>query len=420
MSFLRPIKELKKNLLILMTGTFLGQVFPIAFSPILTRIYSPDDFGSLTLFIAALAILGSISSLRYEQAIIQPKSDEDSEALLVLSLTINVIFSVCILTVLLVYQNHVLFWLGTTSGSWIYLIPAAVFSSGWIQILGYWNTRYGRYRSISESKVAQGMGTALIQWAAAVGTFGSGLIVGYVGGLFAGLFYFFSKNLTSKNKICSKVILYKLPTVAKYYSHFPKYSAFGAILDNISLNMPALILNNYFDSHTTGTFGLTFRIMNMPMSLVATALSQVLFQKIAGMHHNESQAIRAIILKIFLTLLLSMIPLVGLIEIFGEPMFAFVFGESWRPAGRMAGILIIASAVRFAVSPLSCVLALKQNVRLGVLWQCIYFLTIVTTLLTFKKEPIDFLLRVFVIHEVLLYSLYFYFILLGAKSKGRN
>ena len=50
-----------KNVLTLMTGTTVAQAIPIAISPILTRIYTPSDFGLLALFIAITAIFGNIA-----------------------------------------------------------------------------------------------------------------------------------------------------------------------------------------------------------------------------------------------------------------------------------------------------------------------------------------------------------------------
>ncbi len=41
---LKPKSEFSKNVLTLMTGTTIAQAIPIAISPILTRIYTPEDF----------------------------------------------------------------------------------------------------------------------------------------------------------------------------------------------------------------------------------------------------------------------------------------------------------------------------------------------------------------------------------------
>ena len=54
-----------KNILELATGTSIAQFIPILISPILTRIYTPEDFGLFALFIAITVMFGSIANGKY-------------------------------------------------------------------------------------------------------------------------------------------------------------------------------------------------------------------------------------------------------------------------------------------------------------------------------------------------------------------
>ena len=71
----KPKSEFNRNILTLMTGTTIAQAIPIAISPILTRIYTPEDFGIFAIFLAITLIIGSIANGRYELAIMIPKKD---------------------------------------------------------------------------------------------------------------------------------------------------------------------------------------------------------------------------------------------------------------------------------------------------------------------------------------------------------
>ena len=86
---LKPKSEFSKNVLTLMTGTTIAQAIPIAISPILTRIYTPEDFGVLALFVAITSIFGSIANGRYELAIMLPKKDENAINIFALGLIIT-------------------------------------------------------------------------------------------------------------------------------------------------------------------------------------------------------------------------------------------------------------------------------------------------------------------------------------------
>ena len=412
--------KFKRNVFTLMMGTLVAQAIPIAVSPILTRLYSPGDFGMLTLFVSVFAVLSAISALRYELAIMQPELDEDAVALVVLSLIITAGFCSALVALITLFGDRIVALLGIQGGTWLYFIPLGVFFGGAVQALGYWHSRHQRFQRISQGKIAQGMATVGIQCGANSLALGSGLISGYVGGLGISLFVFCRGVWKNEKDIFKKVTFDSLRRNARTYKDFPKYSVIGALADNASLQMPVFILNRFFDAHSTGCFGLTFRVLNLPMALAASSLSQVLYQRLSTMQYSEPEAVRSLILKIFLLLLVAMVPVIGVAAFFGEPLFALVFGEPWRVAGSMAGVLVFAVAIRFAVSPLSSVLALSQNIRLGVIWQTTYFFTISITLYIFSDKSLDLFLRAFVVHEMFLYGFYLYLILRGSELGKLN
>ena len=74
----KPKSEFSQNVLTLMTGTTLAQAIPIIISPILTRIYTPEDFGLLALFLSITNIIGSVANGRYELAIMLPKKNDNA------------------------------------------------------------------------------------------------------------------------------------------------------------------------------------------------------------------------------------------------------------------------------------------------------------------------------------------------------
>jgi O-antigen/teichoic acid export membrane protein len=74
-----------------MTGTTIAQAIPIAISPILTRLYSPDDFGIFALYMSITSITGVVSTGRYELAVMLPKKDEDAMNIAVLSVFIALV-----------------------------------------------------------------------------------------------------------------------------------------------------------------------------------------------------------------------------------------------------------------------------------------------------------------------------------------
>ncbi|MEA1954754.1 MAG: translocase, partial [Campylobacterota bacterium] len=89
-----------------MTGTTIAQAIPIAISPILTRIYTPEDFGVFALFIAITAIFGGIANARYELAIMLPKKDEDAINIFALGFVITSLISLVLLVLVVAFNDY--------------------------------------------------------------------------------------------------------------------------------------------------------------------------------------------------------------------------------------------------------------------------------------------------------------------------
>src|SRR5690606_28082706 len=139
-----------RNILTLLTGSTLAQAIPIAITPILTRIYTPSDFGVFAIFLAITTILGSIANGRYELAIILPEKEGDAINIAVLGIAIcGAIFAFLLLLVIL-FNNQIVTLLGIEEiGGWLYLVPFSVLFIGIFNILNYLNTRLSLYKNIA-------------------------------------------------------------------------------------------------------------------------------------------------------------------------------------------------------------------------------------------------------------------------------
>ena len=97
--------------------------------------------------------------------------------------------------------------------------------------------------------------------------------------------------------------------------------------------MPVLMLTKFYSSAVTGMFSLTFRVLNMPTSIVSSAISQVLFQKVVEISHNEPEKLDKYIIKMFFYFFSWLISQwFSYIVFWGDTLFAFVFGEEWGQA----------------------------------------------------------------------------------------
>ena len=75
---LLPKNAFARGISLLVGGTAGAQLLTILAAPALTRQYGPEDFGLLAVYASLLALIGVISSLRYELAIPLPVGDAEA------------------------------------------------------------------------------------------------------------------------------------------------------------------------------------------------------------------------------------------------------------------------------------------------------------------------------------------------------
>ncbi|HIB85036.1 MAG TPA: translocase, partial [Chromatiaceae bacterium] len=181
---LKPKSEFSHNVITLMTGTTLAQAIPIAISPILTRLYTPEDFGVLALYMAVTALVSAIATGRYELAIMLPKNDVDAANIVALTITVTSMISLVTLSVVMIYNTEITLLLGNPEiSNWLYIVPLTVFLTGVYQSLNYWSNRKKHYKRLSTSRVLQsgtGAGASLSMGGA--GFSSGGLIIGQIVG----------------------------------------------------------------------------------------------------------------------------------------------------------------------------------------------------------------------------------------------
>lgn len=409
--------EIIRNTFTLMMGTVFSQAIPIATIPILTRIFTPEDFGLLALYGACVTILGVIIAGRYEITIMLPKSDEEAKTLLQISIIISfLIATLLFIPILFLNEEIVNFLANENIAPWLYLLPVSALLTGIYQSLTYWNNRQKNFKVIAVSRVNQSLTQGLIQTSLGFLKISGGLIIGQTIGIASSVILLTKKDKTHKR---IKDIKNKNAIIRKMleYRKFPQYSILGSLCDTAAAQMPIFILTRFYSQTITGVFSLTFRVLNIPAIVISAAVGQVFFQKIVEINHTAPEKLNKYIIKTFIILLLTYLPAIPILFIWGDDLFAFVFGEKWREAGVYAGYLVIAVAIRFAVSPLSTVMGLEKNVKTGVFWQVLYFCTIIPTLYLSSSLPIKQFFIIFTIHELILYFIYLTLIIKSSKTK---
>jgi O-antigen/teichoic acid export membrane protein len=190
-----------------MLGTTVAQAIPIIISPILTRIYSPEEFGLLILFMSIVSILSVIVSLRYERAIIQPLDDEDAISLVVISMLVTIGVSTVLTILINIFYTQIQELIGNNEIDILkYWVPFAVLITGFYNSLYEWHVRKKQFALSAKIVMSKGAVTAGGQVGLGTMMFPGGLIFGYLMGIFIAFFLLFKSFIKNKDfliLICS-------------------------------------------------------------------------------------------------------------------------------------------------------------------------------------------------------------------------
>jgi len=409
--------EFNRNVTKLVLGTGFAQIIPIALTPILTRIYSPEDFGIFAIYMAIASILGVIATARYELSIVLPKNDKNALDIFYLCNIVSFSLSFIFFIFIYIFTEELNIFIGLDSYSNIlFLLPLSIIAAGLLQSLSYLLVRRKEFSSLSKSKIflSGGYSSSQLTFGSIFSASGLNLSIGYISGQFFSIFYLIKKNWAFlKSRDFSTRRIYN---IAKKYKKFPMYSSPGAIMDTSAVQVPIILINKFFNSNLTGQFSLTMRIINLPLAFIGSSISQVLLNKIADSDHTHPDRVLPLLISLTFKLLIFILPLVIICFLFGEELFVYVFGPNWAFAGSLAAPISIVIAIRFVVSPLSAVLTLDRNIKLAAAWQGLYFTSTVIILTVAAQIGFESFIKYFVINELIMYSIYYFLIIRGSLS----
>lgn len=377
LSRLKPKSEFSRNVLILMTGTTIAQAIPIAISPILARIYTPEDFGVFALFIAIISILGIIISARYDFAIILPKKDKDALHLLILSVLINFVLCLIFLIIVIIFNEKITLFLANPEISiWLYFVPFSLFTIGIYQSLSFWANRKKYYKELSISRVSQSSSSSVSNLAIGLIGFNNiGLIVGQILGQTIATLILIKLTWS---EIRTKLIFFKkikLFAIAKRYSKFPKYDILASLINVSSHQLTHILINIIFGAVNAGLFYFTQKILSLPISLIASSISDVFRQEATKEYQqfgNAWMVYKKTLRKLFF---LGLIPSI-ILFLYSVEIFVLIFGEQWRISGEYAQILVPMLFLQFISSPLSSMLYIAEKQNINLVLQIVLFLLV--------------------------------------------
>ena len=344
-------KSFSFSVITLVTGTTIAQTITVASVPLITRLYTPEDFGIFTVYLSIIALLAPLMSGRYELAIPIASAIENALELIVLCLVL--ILWMTLLSSLGVWLLSDFIIMRTNTPGlrpFLWLIPFCLFGMGLYQVFYNLALREKFFSAIARTKFIQSLGQALLQ--VGIGCFNLGilgLIAGDIFGKTAG-----SASLAWRNRLnikgrLQKITLVGIKSVAGQYKYFPIFTSSSTLLNTAGLQVPNFFLAASFGPEVVGWFALSQRLLGLPLTLVGLSLAQVFYTEVAQRLREQPAMVKPLFFKTMRYSLLMTAPIVLLA--LGSPwLFAIFFGENWAEAGKYTIYLIPMYIFQFVIS----------------------------------------------------------------------
>jgi len=359
---LKPKSEFARNVITLMTGTTIAQAIPIAISPLLTRMYTPEDFGVFALYMSIVGFIGIIVNGKYDMAIILPKRNDEAFNVLILSLLITIFVSLTSLgCIYLFYEDILIFFNNKEIGRIIYFIPVSVLFIGVFQSLYYWNSRQKAFYQISKATIYQTItiGASQIGFGSLY-LMNSGLIYGNIIGRLLTVIILLKLSFKNSIEYIKDVKAKTIAGQAKKYKDFPLISTFHSLSEVSRISGTVILISFFFDSTLVGFYALSLRVMQVPLSVIGSSLGNVIYQKF-NKTYNADESLFPDLKTILIKLLLIAIPLFILLYLILPDLFKMIFGHSWYQAGEYSRLLIPYLFMNFIVAPISNIIMIIKK-----------------------------------------------------------
>lgn len=409
-----------KAVSILVGGTAFAQGIAILALPILTRLYTPEDFSLLAIYTSLLLTLSAASCLRFEIAI--PISESDNEAIYLVFLAVlsNFIISFLIGLIIWVFHSEIILFLKQPAfSSLIWFVPLGVFFSGLYSIFQHWATRKKQFSIIAKSRMVQSISGVSVQLIMGLLGFSAlGLIIGQILKVSSAIWGLIANFVYEASGVIRTTTFYQLKQVFKKNNRFPKYSALEALANSAAIQLPVVIIAAISLDAEAGFLMLAMQIMAIPISFIGAAVSQVYLAH-APEKYSRGELTQYTYECILQLIKVGIIPL-SIICFLAPTIVPFIFGEVWQRTGEMMLWMLPWFIMQFLVSPVSMSLHITGHQKVALILQIFGLIIRVGGLYLFSIFMVSRMFEYYAFSGFIFYSIYLFIVFLIVKGSDKE
>lgn len=342
----------RKSIARLIGSSFLAKVISISLTPILTRLYEPEDFGVYTAAMSIMTVCGGLISLRLCDAIPIAKSKRQARGITELSILISFFLAPVSYFFVSPFYN-------SSEVTFKYMeISIIIFGAILISVyetLTFYSVRKAEYKVISITQLQQSVaGGGVKVLGGLIGVSSIGLIFGSAFQQGFGIVYMLKKYKlfnSSLDVFCRKRLLLNYAIFRKY-KEYPRFRLPSRTVLAISQALPIIYFTKEYGNESVGFLGLAMSMISIPATMIIGNVRKVYYGEISKIGLSESQRIMSLTLSIIMKMLGLAIVFSLILFLFAEQAFSVLFGDNWIEAGLYSKVLSIQVAANFVAGPI--------------------------------------------------------------------
>ncbi|HRZ19213.1 MAG TPA: oligosaccharide flippase family protein [Candidatus Dojkabacteria bacterium] len=365
----------KKNVVKMVGARVVSQLIPILLSPLLTRIYTPQEFGVFEVYLTVVSIAGIISNGRYALSLLLPKKDRESHVLALLSVFLTTVFTVVLTALIYLFRDRFFVVLNVESiKRYLPLLSLNILFFGICEIFFILELRKKQYKRLAINVIVQSTVMIISRITFGYMEMGAyGLILSYLLGYIVSTLHLLYKF---KLLINFDVFEQEVKGLAKQYVNFPKFSLISDGMQNLTNSFPSILLNKYFGSNSAGYFSLSDKILGSPLWFVTSSVGDVYRQE-ASEQYRKTGSCKSVFIKTVRGLLFFGIVPFLIIFLVVPLLIPFVFGSDWSMTGTFVRVFSLMYFTSFLTNPILYTLNILNKQKYLVLFQVIKLFSII-------------------------------------------
>jgi O-antigen/teichoic acid export membrane protein len=399
-----------RNSFNLTLGTSVSQGIPIILSPILSRLFTPQEFGLFAIISTITIIINVISTGKYETVIVIAKTRKEAINLVALSLILSFVISLFVLILFSLFSNVLINALHQPNIKyWIFLCPLISLLISVYTCYNEWCIRNSQFVILAYNKVVNSSSISLSNVFFGVFRTSGGLVLGEILGRTITAIFCIAEVARKKMFQFKDISILRMRILSKKYIDCPKFIMPGQFMNTFGGQAIILLIASFFGDTVVGYYSMTGIVLYVPSTIISTAVRDVFKQRATAEFNIKGNCVD-IFKRITITITILSFFVFGILFFILPDLFSFAFGEKWRIAGEYARILCPMVFISFISESVFGIFIIAGKMKAVLFWQATYLSVNVLSLIIgyYLFKDIKMVLLCFMIGKsfVHLYGLY--------------